>query len=491
MNQNNETNLSYLTISILLGVLFDILFFQKSLGISYLLFVIAFYLAFLVLLRRKITFKFNFGWFLSIPILALSATYLIFSNWIFQTINFILIPVLIIGQTVLITGENKYKWFEFLFLDDIFHGIFTRSFSHIQKFFSLGFSVLFEKKSGKKNDVGKKIFIGLAISIPLILIILSLLASGDLVFGEFLDKIVIWIQKLNLAIFIKQFFLILFISVIAFSYFNSFFKSRKNLQVESQESKIGSKGTMDPVITVTVLSLVNLVYLLFILVQFAYMFGAIKNALPPEYSYAEYARKGFFELLTVTLINFVILLVGITFKPKDSKVVDKVIQTLHSLLVVSTIVLLVSAFSRMSLYEAAFGYTYLRVLTHSFMMLLFVLFLIALYKIWNDRIHLLKSYIVISLVAYLVLNFVNIDVFIINKNLDRFSKTGDLDEYYLTTLSYDSIPPIINFSKKKDLGNHMVQFLNTKLEELWKEKEWQSFSLSKQKALKSLIDRYR
>jgi hypothetical protein len=211
-----------------------------------------------------------------------------------------------------------------------------------------------------------------------------------------------------------------------------------------------------------------------------------KNTLPPNITYAQYARKGFFELLVVTLINFTILLIGIIFKPKDSKATDRIMKVLHSLLVVFTIVILVSAYKRMSIYEAAFGFTYLRVLTHSFMMLLFVLLLVALYKIWVDRISLLKSYMVVSLIAYMVINFVNIDALITTKNIERYNTTGDLDTHYLTKLSYDSIPAFVDLFMENELSNNIKLYLEDAQDELSKKQDWPSFNLSKLRAKRAL-----
>jgi hypothetical protein len=478
-------DLYLLACSVLLGVLFDILFFKKSLGLSYLLFVLAFYAAFLGLLHHKIAFKLTFGWFLTIPILALSSTYFIFSNLFFGTLNFLLLPVLIVGQTLLITRENKYKWFDVRFLDDIVNGIFTRTFCHINKLFALNLGSLNPTKSDKKQEVVKKILIGLLISLPLLLVIILLLASADLVFSHYFEQIINWFKNLNLGDFIAQVLLFFIITLLSFSYLWSFLKSKKTIQDESSVIRLESKTMLDPVITITVLSLVNFVYLIFILIQFAFMFTS-KNTLPPNITYAQYARKGFFELLTVTLINFTILLIGITFKPKDSKATDKVMKILHSLLVVFTMVILVSAYKRMSIYEAAFGFTYLRVLTHSFMMVLFVLFLVALYKIWVDRISLLKSYIVVSLIAYMVINFINIDSLITARNIERYHTTGDLDTHYLTKLSYDSIPALVDLYIGNELSNNIKLYLEDAQDELSKKQDWPSFNLSKLRAKRAL-----
>lgn len=249
-----------------------------------------------------------------------------------------------------------------------------------------------------------------------------------------------------------------------------------------QNSLETNDRSWDPIIAITILIAINCVYLVFTLIQFAYMFGSLNNALPPDFTYAEYARRGFFELLIVTLINFSIVLSSIRFTRKDGNLVARTVQILHSLLILCTVVILSSAYLRMSLYEEVYGYTYLRVLTHSFMIFLGVLFAIAFYKIWNERISLLKPYIIIGIIAYLILNFANIDELITSNNLDRYIKTGKLDTRYLKNLSYDSIPVLVDLLKDKNAPADIKRNLVEQQQELSKKQPWQSFNLSQQKA---------
>jgi len=188
----------------------------------------------------------------------------------------------------------------------------------------------------------------------------------------------------------------------------------------------------------------------------------------------------------VTLINFTLLLSSLKFTKADGKLVAGTVRILHSLLVLCTMVILSSAFLRMSLYEAAYGYTYLRVLTHSFMIFLFILFVIALYKIWNEHVSLLKPYIVITLMAYLILNFANIDVLIAKNNIERYIETGKLDTHYLRNLSYDSIPVLVKLLDEENTPSDLKQYLLEQQSELAKDQEWQSFNLSQHKAKKAL-----
>lgn len=472
--------------SIILGVLFDVLFYKKTLGISYPLFVMAFYLFFGWNLRRKIGFSYSFGWFLGIPILALSSTYLIFSNQLFRVLNFVSIPILVMAQTLLIIGENKYQWFETGFVKDIAMGV-QRTVGNLKKPLALGLSLLRIRKGPQQDSTLKKVFLGVVISIPLLIIILTLLTSADYFFQNFVSNLLNSLGTLDLAEVPQQGLLVFLTGMLMFSYTWSLLKSKDHGQSPGAEpAALQRKGRWDPIISVTILSLVNCVYVVFITIQFTYMFGAVHNLLPGDYTYAEYARRGFFELLTVTLINFSLLLSSLTFTGMERKVIARTVQLLHSLLVLSTMVMLVSAFLRMSFYEAAYGYTYLRVLTHSFMIFLFVLLAVAFYKIWNEKFSLLKPYILISLTAYLALNFANIDVFIAQKNIDRYLETGKLDTSYLRHLSYDSIPVLVGLLNEENTPQDLKQYFEEQRLKLSQPQDWQSFNISRYEAEKVL-----
>ncbi|EGW36828.1 DUF4173 domain-containing protein [Desulfosporosinus sp. OT] len=485
-----KKDMKILICSILLGVLFDILFYNKPLGISYPLFVIAFYVAFLWNLRPRVSLRNSFGWILTIPIVALSSTYFIFTNQIFAFFNFFLIPFLIIAQTILISEENKHNWYDSRFMMDIFSGVFNRAFSCTSKPFIMGLNSMRNSRRHKKYDVFQKVLIGLGISIPLLMIIVSLLSSADRVFDHFIAEISSSFKNINISNFSLQTIIALVITMITFSYIWSFSNFSSNLKNQQQGVIETNPGSWDPIISITILSVINCVYVVFTIIQFAYLFASVNNALPPDFTYAEYARRGFFELLMITLINFGLLLSSIKFTQKDGSFVARTVQLLHSLLIICTVVILLSAYFRMSLYEAAYGYTYLRVLTHFFMVFLGVLFLIAFYKIWNEHMSLLKPYIVITIVAYMIINFANIDVLIANKNINRYLETGKLDTHYLRNLSYDSIPELVDLLNDEKLSNEIRKYLIEQQQNLSKKGSWQSFNLSQHKA-KQVLAQYK
>ena len=95
-------------LALVAGIIFDYLFYGKAIGVSYPLFVVVFYCLFWVASRRQVSFQIDFGWFLFIPILLLSAAFAIHSNPVLLARNFVLIPLLLLVQTTLLV--YGYEW---------------------------------------------------------------------------------------------------------------------------------------------------------------------------------------------------------------------------------------------------------------------------------------------------------------------------------------------------------------------------------------------
>ena len=489
----SKENVFILIGSIILAVIYNILFYEKKLGVSYPVFVLVLYGVLLFTLRDKIEFKISFGTILTLPIIMLSLTYFFFSNWVFRVLNFMIIPSLIFVQTLLITNNNDYKWFDMRFLFDFLNAIFVRTLAHIFKPFNLVSEIIKRKPNSTKASVISKVVIGLIISVPLVGVVVGLLSEADQVFSHFVSNITDLFIKMNIGGLFAQLIIGFLVAIIAFSYLWSLYnkKDRNTSRVIEDSFKI--KKIWDPIIIITILLSVNLIYVIFTAIQFTYLFGSIEALLPEGVTYAEYARRGFFELVAVTIINVSILISIINFTKNDNTIIAKILRILNSLLIVSTMVMLLSAHFRMSLYEQEFGYTYLRVFTHGFMIFIFVILIATLIKACMDKFLLLKSYIVVALIAYLLMNYFNVDAFIAYNNIGRFEADSGkmIDINYLYLLSDDAVPYMV---KLLDNPNEQVSLeikynLLSRKTRLASKNDWQSFNLSEYRA-KGVLDGY-
>jgi hypothetical protein len=367
----------------------------------------------------------------------------------------------------------------------VFERIIPLSFENLFK------PILFAKNSRKKRERGKlnpqakSILIGLLVSIPLLIVILPLLSSADSVFGYYATNFYTVFTKINPGNTLWNIIRIVIVSLYLFGFLWSFrYSNARN----TKPSKLN--GTIEPITVLTVFIIINLVYLLFTVVQFSYLYGGI-TALPNGFTYAEYARRGFFELILVTIINFTLLIASTLFTKKESPL-KGILNSAYTLLVLFTFNMLFSAHFKMSLYESAFGYTYLRIFVHFFLLLLFILFVIVLAGIWINKIPVAKLSIIAALLMYLFINFVNVDSIIVNQNIKRYDSTGKIDVNYFTYLSYDVVPQLVKFGQdniNNDLiSKKVLNYTTAKKKALNKDTKWFEFNYSKFKAKKFLSE---
>jgi len=483
-----------LLLGLITGIAFDILFYNKTLGISYLIFII---LAMAVLLAgfwgslKKLN---NLSWLFAVPIFLLSSAFFIYSNPVLRVLNYLIVPILIIILSSLVARINKNDWSDVRFIGDIAKRIFV-PFRFIHRPFLLLSRMTDGSGKESKRRIMPKIIIGVLISIPLIAIILWLLTSADIVF----KNIFINIPLLNIF---KHFLLIISVSVYAVCFLWALLKAFDERGAEplgnTANNKTHWKLFLDPIVLLTVLFLINVIFAIFSFIQFRYLFGGSSFINPSSFTYAEYARRGFAELVIVTIINFGILIFGLTFVKKESRKIFTAIRAFLTLLVIFTFVLLVSAFYRMTVYEQAYGFTYRRIFTQAFMVMLFFLFIVNIIYIWYPKLPVIKSYFVISVAIYIILNFANVDVIIAKNNISRYFESGQIDTAYLKSLSYDAAPEIQKFfitiktsadPKEKQMAQELSDYLKGLKPDLEKQNSWQGFNISKYKALQ-ITDTY-
>jgi hypothetical protein len=477
-----------LLFGLIIGVSFDILFYNKTLGISYLIFIVLVLAVLLFSFWGSLKKLNNLSWLFAVPVLLLSSTFFIYSNPVLKILNYLIVPLLVIILSSLAANINKSDWSDIRFIGDIAKRIFV-PFRFIHRPF-LVFSRMTDSSSkGSKSRLLPKVIIGILISIPLLAIILWLLSSADIVFKN------IFINVPLFKIF-KHFLIILLVSVYVICFLWALLKAFDERVREPAGNLVHGKTQwklfLDPVVLLTILFLINAVFAVFSFIQFRYLFGGSSFIAPSSFTYAEYARRGFAELVVVTIINFIILIFGLTFVKKESKRIFTAIRALLTLLVIFTFILLISAFYRMTVYEQAYGFTYLRIFTQAFMVMLFFLFIINIIYIWYPRLPIIKSFFIVSLAIYIILNFANVDVIIAKNNINRYFESGQIDVVYLKGLSYDAAPEMQRLfvtvksspdPKEKQMALELSGYFKDRNAELKNQQSWQSFNISKYRAL--------
>ncbi|MGH4138891.1 DUF4153 domain-containing protein [Clostridium sp.] len=468
-------------IAIMLAIIYERFFIGKQGGISIPIFYLMFMGFFLWSARGMVAFKKSIGFVIIIPTLLIALNYSIHSNEILNFFNGIMILILTGVSTVLIRYEN-IKWDNLNFVKKVFsRGVKSIGENSYKPFMFIKGNIMRENKK-EISSTKKNILKGLVISIPLLVVILVLLTSADMVFKNYITNFSFGLGEISLGKITGHLLVIIIVFIILFSYIWSFkyafyegISNKKDIQWE-------------PVTILTIIFMINIVYLLFSIVQFSYLYGGGSNFLPQKFTYSEYARKGFFELVAVTLINFTILLSSMKFLKRDNKKINSISNVFLTLLVAFTFNMLFSAHYKMSLYEQTYGFTYLRIFVHLFMFMLFMLFIAALIGIWNRKMPLNKILIVILLSMYILVNYINVDKIIAKNNIDIYYQTQKIDVQYFKCLSYDAIPEILKLKDdpNKNVAKEVNDYLYDVKNDLWSEHFWYEFNYSKYRARKVL-----
>lgn len=220
----------------------------------------------------------------------------------------------------------------------------------------------------KTNKILNAVF-GIIVGIVFSIVILFLLMSADDYFNKFVSKAFI---SINFDFSKIMQFVIFFI--IIFSIGVNLIRNRYIVMKENKTRKI------DHTIIISMLSVINLVFVLFLISEVSKLCGNFLQ-IPKGYIYSSYAREGFFQLLFVTIINFSIILYLI-YKTNVIKE-NKVIRNLVLILIAFSILLIFNSYYRMFLYIGKFGFTNLRLQVILFLLMELILFGIIIKKIIN------------------------------------------------------------------------------------------------------------
>lgn len=220
----------------------------------------------------------------------------------------------------------------------------------------------------KTNKILNAVF-GIIVGIVFSIVILLLLMSADDYFNKFVSKAFI---SINLDFSKIMQFVIFFI--IIFSIGVNLIRNRYIVMKENKTRKI------DHTIIISMLSVINLVFVLFLISEVSKLCGNFLQ-IPNGYIYSSYAREGFFQLLFVTIINFSIILYLI-YKTNVIKE-NKIIRNLVLILISFSVLLIFNSYYRMFLYIDKFGFTNLRLQVILFLLMELILFGIIIKKIIN------------------------------------------------------------------------------------------------------------
>lgn len=473
-------------ISLILGLLFNFLFFDKQPGISFVIYVALILSGLFGLLSYfKTTSRKIIAYYL-LPILFFSSMVSVLDNEFLRFFNIVITLGLFILLSSHLVGRGVKN---FLFLDYLKTAVLLplkmigKAFNSLVRMLSVG-------KGIKDNQQSSQITKGVLLTIPIVIFFLMLFSSADMAFNHFLYGLFNFNFNLDETTVAKIWWtgIFTFVWLGAGTYILE--NSRGNEPAEVTEKAPAYKfGNIEADILFTTL---NVLFLTFVIVQIKYLFAGHSAITTLGVTYAEYAHKGFGELIMVALITFGLIFLADKYIERRDNKSGVLFKSLTGILIVLVLVIMVSAFTRISIYEQAYGFTRQRILVQAFILWLAGVFVWLGYKIISgtaDRKFVFGIFLS-GLAFFVVFNLLNPDAFVVKKNIKQDLSTGRLDTKYLSILSADAIPelvPLLNMPEAKDIyGNQLSREVAVVLKnysDSISEQPWQSYNISRSRAI--------
>ena len=326
-----------------------------------------------------------------------------------------------------------------------------------------------------KNRANKNVVAGLLLAVPVLLVVIPLLASSDAAFENLVKSLFE-----NVATVLGKIIVALLISVllVVYAVSNKYYKPQK------AKSRAVHRA-VNPTVSISFLSVISAVYLVFLFSQLAYFFSAFSGVLPQGYTYSAsvFARRGFYEMVAVCFINTALLSAVAALTKKQNGKAPLAIKALSLFIVMFSMLLLVIAAAKMGLNISAFGLSKNRLFVCLLMAAFAVVLIFFAIHIFAPKMPYMQTVIIACSVMFIVFSYVNTDRVIAKYNIAKFQseQSGSLDGSYLSDLSgcYASDFAELEKSGSNLLKNSARKAIIEKITKCYPEFFYESFSVKK------------
>lgn len=470
--------------AIVLSLFFNELFIFGGFGISVPIYLIVYYCIifwYCRILDIKIKLRDNI---LFIPIILLTLCFILFDNTFLKVLNIVFLYFIVLMNTINIIYLKEKEEYGIKTFCRTIKILILYPFQYIGKSFS-ALKKNIADSFKEKIIVIYKLIIGIFIGLILLIIVIPLLMSSDAGFSNIINLIFENLSFRVIMSVIKRIitFILIFFPMYSFNY------GLTHSVEEENKKKLTLK--MDFTIIITVTSIISVIYVLFCLSKLQYFLSSFIGVLPTEYSYSEYARRGFFETIPLSLINFMFILLLTKLRYQSTDKVKIIIEKIYVFFIGGfSLFLIISSLSKMQLYMKVYGLTMLRIYA-SWFLLLMLLIIIIVFLNCIKKIKTFKYISVIFTIMFIGLNYFNADCVVAkyNSRLYKNNQAQVIDSFESLSISAAEIYCALDIKEKDKYtiykDNEIRDNYISKLENSHK---WQQWNIPKYRAEKALYN---
>ncbi len=458
--------------------------------------------------KRKVNFKAALPPVIAILFLLVSVA--LHGQDDFFIYSFLMIIYLSGAYCVRLTGQHKNIDGGYFYLLEVMRSEFMTPISNL--FLPLrSLRTIKPKKRGlNKKAVGTvlSVLFGVLLAVPVILVVLPLLSEGDLAFQSVTSSFTEMINELYDKIYESEFlgdlddYLFWCIPAIIVSpyIFSVMFSFRHSVDLEKKEKTpegLARFRFVSSNVFIGFLGLISVLYLVYLFSQLGYFFSGFLGKLPEEMTVSSYARRGFFEMATVAVINFCIIAVTVIFSKRKSGRLTRLIKGFDFFLSVFTLILVSTSISKIALYIAEMGLTHRRIYVLLIDLVLFVTFASVIIRLFKVKFPYMKVILGFSVSLMCLTALLGVDSVIVKYNTEMYlrGRLETVDVSYIGYINYslESLDKLAKAGgvnvKKTALAELAEEFYQYVLDSEGTPEEWKKRGMPEYKF--TSFDRYR
>lgn len=284
---------------------------------------------------------------------------------------------------------------------------------------------LFFTTGGASARNAGPVLAGLAIAVPVLIVMIPLLMSSDAAFEGLMDLL----PEFELS---ETYVTVLWGTFLFAILYSRSVSLHHHTDVKLPE--IPGKGLH--LFTVnTLLSMICLLYGVYLFSQIAYFSGGFLGILPEGYSIAEYARRGFFEMALLSGINLGLITFGIGMVSRQGNV-QRSTKLLCLAIGCVTLFLIGASFAKMLLYIGTYGLTRLRVLTMAIITFLAITTVLVCVWLFVPKLKYMRFVMLSALIIGSLVVWMDVDTAVARYNVEGYlsGKLPSIDTAHLAEL---------------------------------------------------------
>lgn len=358
-------------------------------------------------------------------------------------VKFVMVCFLLIGgnlSMVLTARQNRREPGGITSLLDVPMAVFTFGLGQMGKAFG-GINDA-RKNAGTAGKKNMAILAGLAVAVPVMAVLIPLLMRADAAFEGLVNLLPEWdpTEMIISLIFGIPFACILYSR-------NTGLNHRPRAEQDRWTPRKFSALTVN-----TVLVCVGILYCVYLASQLAYFVGGFSGILPEEFTMAEYARRGFFEMTWLAAINLGIIVAAAALsEPKDGKV-PVVTRTLCLFIGIVTLFFAATASAKMFLYIGSYGLTRLRLLVQ--VIIIYIALTVIFVAVWllKPRFAYMKAVLLSAMIIGACVAWVDVDTVVAAYNVGAYQsgRLETVDISHLSQLGSGAVTHLQKLSKDPD-----------------------------------------